>query len=334
MAIMTFEEHINVADEQELLNRLQLFLASQGWTINHHIENQNWVHLGGGVYGFAAGDEFFLDVSSNGYGNQTLHYRFRIWGALTSRRYLYGGMGYGDTSFDTTVSNHPVQRVYKPSAPSWEYYPFSAGGTSQPPLQSFVSDEIMPRVWFFGFEQKYCCVVIQLDSQRVHYFHFGTMEMHDFNADYGAFIHGFGNVDWKTQLVLTPFDYNYWYGFDEYVDHDSRGGAAKNKNNWSMTTSASGVHGEQLVSWAFNAQPRFFCHQNDFSELRPLARPYHYVIDPADGIWFYSGRPFYYRGSVVNHRIGERFSISVEDYISFPNFQVDLSQIGVIFRIG
>jgi hypothetical protein len=327
------EEHINVADEQELLNRLRLFLESQGWTTVRHEQNSAWVHQGGGVYAFDIGDEFFLEVNSNGYGNQVLHFRFRIWGALTSRRYLHASMGYGNTELNTASGNHPVAYFKDPVSLNWVSNPFSLS-TGTYGINSFVSDELMPRVWFFGFEQKYCCAVIQLDAQRVHYIQFGTHELHDFNADYGGFIHGVDNSDWKTQAIESPFDTAYFFTFSEYVTKDGRNGTNANKQNTSLTSGSNGAHTEYMVSWAFNAQAVGFPVINDHSELRPFSRSYWYVKDPADGIWFFHGRPFWFRRSCVDLRIGERFEVSTEEYISFPTFQIDLSKIGVVFRIA
>lgn len=333
------EEHINVADEFELTNRLQLFLASQGWTVHRYLTNVSWRSAGGGVYAFLSGtaltdNEVFLEFSSNGYGNQVLHYRIRITGEAASLRYIYANMGYGDTSLDDSYSQNPVVR-FKPwsPSPSWVNHPFSYNSSTYP-MQTFVSNEPLPRVWFFGFDQKYICVVMQLDSQRVHYWHFGTMEMHDFNSEYGGFCHGFGNRDWKTSPQQTPFDYGYFYSFDEYSSRDGRNGSNANKLNFGMGTLDSNAHSDYAQAFAFNNAPRFLLNDLFYSELQTITRQLHYVIDPADGIWFYSGRSFWFRISAKNMRIGERFKISTEEYIAFPNFQVDLSKVGVAFRIG
>lgn len=324
------EEHIDVADAIELFNRLQLFLAAQGWTVNSFLTASAW-QTG---TGFIAGDEVYLDVTSNGYGNQSLHYRFRVYDNQTSRRRLTMNQGYGDVTLDTSNFLHPVSRFRNPTTSNFVNRPFQTSAFSDQCI-SFISDGVMPRVWFLAFEQKYCCVAIQLDSQKIHFLQFGSQEMEDLNSNWGAFCYVNNDVDWKTTNVKTPFDHDGYDSFDEYITRDGRNGNSVNKNSFSMGDgSIFAPNNEAAVDNAFNAAPFAYLIANEYSELRPMARAHHYALDPGDNLWFYYARDFFYRINVKDYRIGERIKISTEEYIVFPNFQVDVSQIGVAFRIS
>lgn len=336
--IMNVEEHVDVADPQELINRLKLFLQSQGWTINSHREGEKWAYnSGSGDYQWTTqlpteDQEYYLEFQSNGYGNQILHYRFRVWGSLPNRHYLYGNMGWGNTSERNAIAGHPSTYFYGDELGGWAYRPFSYSASIDG-MQTFVSNTNLPRVWFIGHQQKYCCVVQQLDAQKVHFMHFGTMEMHDFNSDYGGFLYNFGNIDWKTQTPnVTSFDAPNFTSFASYAGAYSGADRQYLNNAQSIHMANNGVNSEIPSQTAFNTMARWGCMKNGFSEFRPLWRPYHYVKDPADGIWFYSGRAPYYRLSAKDIRIGEKIKVSTEEYIAFPNFQVDASQCGVAFR--
>ena len=329
-SILAMENHKDVADDQELLDLLRQFLLAQGWTIVRHEENSAWGNVP--PWGFVSGDQNFLEVYSNGYGNQDLHFRFLSHGSLAYGRTFEGNLGFGDTSLNTSNSFHPVYYFKNPVDSVWHLRPFS-NNPNYDAIDCFISNEIMPNVWFFGYQQKYCCVVIQLDDQKVHYFHFGTHKMEDETQDFGAFCCGREITDWRTQVVDTSFDQEYWRTFSEYINKNGRSGASGNLQNTCMNEGGGQAHAEILQSYNFNCFPSVFSVKNLDFGLRPIVSSYQYARDPRDGLWFYYGKTFYYRLSVVDYRIGEIFYIGNEKYISFPNFQVDLSRVGVCFRI-
>jgi len=330
MAVMAFSEHIDVADTQEWLNRLKTFLTAQLWTINFHEENVAWTNLGGGVWGFAAGDEHFLDFESNGYGSQTIHIRIRISGDTGGvSRTITMNIGYGDPTLDTTSGSNPDIRFKNPVSGFFENLPFSTST-----ITDLVSKLSLPRMYIFGFEQKYCCIVNKLDQQKVSYIHFGTLEMHDANSIFGSFTVGRGVENWQTAVHDTPFDVNNYISYYRRTTPPS-GGSTNSENKHNISNPGTNSPHLEVMSTtnAFHGQSRFFVIKNFISELRPLVRQYHYVIDPGDSRWQYVARHFAYRTNVIGFRIGERFNISSEEYIAFPNNQIDLSRFGVAFRI-
>jgi len=316
--IMANEQHFNVLTHQEWLSRLKTFMQNQGWTIVRHLENVQWQ----AGTGFVAGTEFFLEVNSNGFGNQTLHFRLRLTDNTTENKRLRIEIGYGDTTLDTPSSQHPVNRFFKPGTG----FTTPLSGSQ---IETFVSALAMPQVYYFGFGQKYVASVIVLDTQKAHLIHFGTLDVHDLNSDYGAFSVDEGVLNWQTTDVDNVLGIGSFQSFR--MPDGTNGGFGNNKY---ATEDSNDPHREKMSIEAFNGGGiGDIVIQNKFSELTPQARNHHYVEDPVDSRWYFFARDWCYRVNVIGKPIGHRFKISTEEYISFPNFDVNQSKYGYAFRV-
>ena len=68
----------NVNGGSDVLAKLRTFALANGWTAPYYETSVSWASDGDGTYSFAhAGDEDHLELRSNGYGGQTMIFRFR-----------------------------------------------------------------------------------------------------------------------------------------------------------------------------------------------------------------------------------------------------------------
>jgi hypothetical protein len=108
VSVLTYTRDSTIADTEDLLVQLEAFASGLGWTTDLQ-QSKVWADQGGGVYGWSAGDETYLELRSSGYGAQTLVYRFRwdITAAGTRGTLDYRGIDPTNATSDTS-STHPA----------------------------------------------------------------------------------------------------------------------------------------------------------------------------------------------------------------------------------
>src|SRR3990172_4813489 len=99
MSLLNYVLYNDVANHHDFMLKLKDFCLAQGWTIVRFYQTIQWASIGGGLFGFVAGTEDYLEVTSPGYGSQNLHFRFRMNNAGTpvNNEYLEQSAGLGNT---------------------------------------------------------------------------------------------------------------------------------------------------------------------------------------------------------------------------------------------
>jgi hypothetical protein len=319
MSVLDYEQYFNVADAADWLDKLSSFLLAQGWTIVRDLRDVQWQITNG----FIAGTEDFLEFTSNGYGSHTLHFRFRIHNKdnPVGNARIEMGMGYGDTTLDTSSSSHPVDRFFDGSV--WTTSTFNA--------ETQMSNQLMPQVYYFGFEQKFCCIVSVVSPEKVLYTRFGVDDLNDSSINYGDYVTTItGNANWITTDHSTPFA-------DEPTNmryKDGSKASVSSEIKYACTLNLPHSNSKLIPNAFYGSVLSRLIVKNEKSDLRTIGRNRLYMIDDVDSQWFELCRDHVYRIWFEGMAIGERFFIGAEEYIAFPTHNVSLSYHGLGFRIS
>jgi len=317
MTVLTMEEHQNVSDHHELLEKIKDFCDSAGWTINLFNTNSQWANQGGGVYGFSAGSESYLEIESSGYGSQTLHFRFRMEnsGSVADHEWLQvGAFKSGATGRDTANSTHPVQRASPGGVSNWNSKRFNS-----------MKPGIMEKIWIFG-NDKFVLVAIKLTSTYCNFISFGSPELFDTAEDEGNFC-GYPNTStsvaarWFNENQLPPFDFT-----DDIILYDGDE-KPSSKCFCNVKFSSSNLPSGDRVDYSNLIVP------NGYSTQRPLRKPDISITHDSDSLDRVLGQYPIYRIDMSDHQIGDVLSYSSKKFVVFPACKLEFSK-GIAVRIA
>ncbi len=210
--ILNYTKVSNVNGAQGVLSNIHAFAATQGWTINERLTGRQWVN---GVGWTSGGNIDVLDIVSNGWGNQPLHYR---WEAFPH-------------ASEATVS----QLFCTPIIPGSGAYSIATG--TRPAYQNDWLDSrwydwnmpnaTFPNLWIFGYQQKYLFWYAQITTEWGIGGAIGTlMLLPEFWNTYNFQFYFAG-------CFSDNFPNSYWYNIATYA---GRWGmftaAADNTDNW------------------------------------------------------------------------------------------------------
>jgi hypothetical protein len=317
MSLLNYEVHINVTDHHNFALKLKNACATFGWTVQTWEANKAWAALGGGVYGWAAGTEDFLEVRSAGFGAQAMQFRLRLehTGTLTNR-WLQLGAFYGTLGYDTANATHPVTRATGAIA-NWNSYRYFG-----------VSSDVMPTVWFFGNE-KVVLWVIKYDQTYVQVGGFGSLDLIDSAETQGfwaGYIQTSNTLEWYDKTVSNCFD---------FLNLCTRWNSIVLTDNTDVKLSYRGAAGKYNPGTdTFLGYSRIASVENRYSTIRPLAPKQDiWIKDSADSKWFMLGHHWIYRIQHEGLLIGQELTYGAEKYLAFPWRVVDTDTQGFAVRI-
>ena len=307
MAVLNYDIQINVASHHAILTKIKDFALAQGWSILNYLENVQWAWTGT-QYDFVAGDEYFLEIQSSGFGNQILHYRFRslIPSDPTDAKIEVSAQ-HGE-AIDHSSSLHPIYQNDWATVSSGAYRRFSFLGTTIPKVYLFGN------VWFIA-------VAAQISNNYCNFMAVGSLELTDTSLSEGNYCCRGNGAKWDA--TLSCFDYlnGSWIGV--YLD---AGGRIADTNIRFSTNNA----------WYGGAGMRYAraLVKNSWSIVRPVAQPTVYVKNAA-GLWQSIGYLPIYRMNTLNLQIGEELKYGNDRYICFPNTRrLTEYKGGVAFRVA
>jgi len=304
MTVLNYAIHENLATHHVVLEKLKDFVQAQGWTVHDWLTSVQWAWTGS-QYDFIAGSESFLRIQSNGYGSQTLHYRFR--GKQTGsdpnhEEINCGSQNAANTALDHTSNLHPVDRN------KWNLF------TSH----SFKPTNI-PKFWLFG-NSKFVLLVAKMDNIWCETICFGSPELIDTSDDESMYL------SYEAAGSLRWYNYNAQdclYFEDRVFYFDGR-----------VETNAyfhqSGI-----------AAPYGFAYKNvtllnEYSQARPVYKPIVYVKPDVDGLWRVWGWLPLYRVWAEGLQFGEILQYGTKQFMCFPSNKLnDASRYyGIAVRIA
>lgn len=306
--------HSNVTDHHDFMTKLHAFCVTAGWSIQTWKQGEDWIHQGGGVYGFSPGVEDFLEIRSTGHGTQAMQFRFRLQDIGTNNnRYLNVGAFAGAVGYDTTNSTHPVLRD-DGGNPNWN--------TDE---NIGISSDPMPEVWFFGDENR-IIVVIKYDDTYIQYFAVGSLQLHD-------------PAETEGYMCLMPTTSQLWYQKNagpswDGIGNDYRfyidGAGLYTYPNFYGGTGKTSVNMYRGISM-FNITRL----ANTYSSRRPLSQQHLFKQLPSpDDRWIEIGKYPFARMQHDGLLIGEKVFYDGEEYVTFPWNVVDVNTIGFAIRVN
>ncbi len=314
MLILDFETHTSVNGAKDLLARLRNFAIARGWTSVSYRTSVTWASIGGGQYGWIAGDNDYLELFSSGYGSQSLRYRFKADPYDAQETHLLSGpIDPGYPNVETNTATSPELQH------NWQS---SGYRTISLPTSTF------PQCWFFGNE-RYVLVVVKVSSNAVISFAFGTFDLlEELQGTAQAQCIWPGGTN--TSLALAGFK---WYNLESY------------EGNWysAMSWQPAAASAAKVVWWEGAAQdetyyrlnlkivrndaqphagnftrlPYAVCF-NSFANQRPIIVPTVFLRN-SSGLYFPAGTLpvgyLVYQGLTM----GETVRYATEEYLAFPN---------------
>ena len=316
MTILPYEIHNDLADFKAVALKLKNFAVAQGWTLISYQTSVQWASIGGGLFGFIAGTEDFLHITSPGFGSQSLQYRLRIQNnvsdSLDGIIYVYGHKG--STSYNTSSSTHPAAQT----SPSqlWTIRP----------EHSFPRSTI-PTTWLFGNE-KILMVVCKVDSLFSTSMIFGSVDLVDSAETEGDF------YPWKSGAYGTAqawYNHNVIFSLDnataDVIYYDGVRKSSTAGANFILTT------GNGFTNSIFDGYGRCI-QRNIYSDIRPIFKQKFYVQKTSDSRYRLLGTGWVYRLWTEGIEIGQKIKYGSNEYLCFPQGRVLEWFMGFAVRIS
>lgn len=297
MTVLVMETHIDVADHHAALQKLGVFAAARGWTVNDNLQDVQWQSGSG----FVSGSESYLEIESPS-PNQTLHFRFRgeATGADPDHEWLQiGAFKAGATLKDTASGTHPVQRANPGGIANWNPNRFFS-----------MKPTTIPKIWFFG-NSTFLLMVVQYDSTYIQMLAFGSVEIFDSTeteGNYAGYVNTTTSVGdkWYSKNNIVCFDKdggNFLYEGGQVLSSNEFNTLRFQSNNLSVSEFVP--HGELIA-------------KNAYSTIRPCMKPTIY-IKKSDGRTFPLGTFPIFRIDTTDYAIGEVIEYGSVKMVCFPN---------------
>lgn len=326
MEVLAYEYNASVTGAKDLLSKFRTFAVARGWTSVDYQTSKVWASIGGGHYGWTAGNHDYLELYSAGYGSQDLHIRIRN--------------NYVDATNTTWISG-----CITPGAVTDMHDTTSPEVTHSFLASSTISDALsLPTAatfscWFFG--NAHCLwVVIQFTATTFTNFMYGSPT---FATEYQTTTEGFIHLPARSNSTalwstIAPANADAtWHGGFNYPP----GGVTSWANFWWKAAAAGSE--EYAVSLTIPALPASgftggfniatgqVVH-NTFCDLRTIVEPTFWVRNVA-GTWEPAGS--LQAGHIVFAGLnpGDIFTYGTEQYIAFPNRHLP-NKYGYVFRIA
>jgi hypothetical protein len=186
--LLDYVTHINVADGNDLLDKIRQFAVTKGWVQEEWQSQMGW-EGSGSSYGFVSDtDCAFLCLSTTGYGTTPIIVK------------IYLGHGGPGTNINSLNGVYLYTAMCESATIDYtsDVYPYVHNCISTPYQQinnsyntkcSFAGlnvskTETINQVWIFG-DDKWICAVVNYDGYNCHQIHFGQFEMFEANPYQG-----------------------------------------------------------------------------------------------------------------------------------------------------
>jgi hypothetical protein len=327
MSLVNYVIHNTPSSHHDVLGKFKTFAVSTcGWTQDtYHNNNNSWGHLGGGVYGWlGTGSESFLQISSSGYGNQSMIYRFRCEASGVDPQhemFWCSGVKPGQGTPDSTKTYHPNEWNHLQSYTADRYAEMS------------ISPGAMNKCWFFG-TSKWLMGVVTVDSTLPIMWMCGSPELFK-TAEKGLYVGASASNQFSEQVWYEAWDnQSSW----EYPwEYNGAGQAVGTESGWNATEALATKKWE--LNTVANSSTGYFnglyyaIRENSWTGKRTLIKPLVFLQRESDDAWYPVGTfPFYFV-VFTGLTIGEQISYAAEDYLVFPDIFSTRSN-GIALRIA
>jgi hypothetical protein len=309
MTLLNYATHTSVAGAKDLLSKLRTFATTYGWVSENYQVSKAWAAIGGGSYGWVAGDQDFLDLSSTGYGSQVLRMRLLVdpYDALD------------DTLYNCPIN--PTNVVVSTTSATSPHLQQNQQTTNW--NRTSLPKGTIPQVWFFG-NAHFILVVAQVSATAVVTFAFGLPELDSGMQDESMMFHWPGHYmadetatySWQNLSTYYTQWWNClgWVGGTVGAGTVAWWGAAIRssehyKTNMRILTTA--------VAGEFN-QLDDVLSLNGFSGKRTMVRPTVFLKDTSTGVWYPAGNMATYYTIFSGLTIGQTLTYGAEEYLIFP----------------
>ena len=204
MEVLNYTYHTSVEGPEQMLNYVNAFAVAQGWSLVEWREGCNWVSGAG----WDSGNDTYLELSSTGYGTQTLRYRLHAEYDDPQNTWIYL------SGVRPDAPEYAEDGTYSPnlqSDHSW-WQECSIVPTLYPARMSMPSGRF-PAMWVWG-DQKTIVVIVQLSALMYDSFAFGSprlfSEFHTTTEAHGLWI---GKNSYFDDLLNA-----YWWNFENEWD--------------------------------------------------------------------------------------------------------------------
>ena len=287
VSVLTYARETTVDYGGDLLVNLDTFASGLGWATELQ-QSVTWDLVSPGVYGWAAGDDDFLEIKSTGYGSQQLVYRFR-WEHVSATAGTRGILWY--TIID------PNNPTYSTVSSTWPHLQNRVNINDSYSRMSLPDATFTDGVYFFG-SSRFIAVIIGLYSDAVASFAVGLPDLLpelQSSLDISCLFPGvyFGSsmtTYWWDYLKSNP---TYWKMVWGYV-------GTANTYQWYQRSAQGGI-ANQIASNIYSnnntapvgdlASLRYLVKQNTFSDKRIGAQPTLFGKDETTGLWHAIGVP-------------------------------------------
>lgn len=365
MTVLNYAHHQNVNGGIDTLDKVRTFAVAQGWTQEQWIDGYRWDTSS--PFGFTVADANagLLELSSNGYGSQTLECRMQIVYS-SGRGVYYLNMGMTDGTHWTD------QQYPEPWAQNNKTYRLSEsdGYTTEPAMH--IGTATYDDLWIFG-DDKWICAVLSMDGVYVQYFHFGSMHMFEDTPTQGdcrgMTMHTLYNTDhewyrwddlnaslnkcttlpawWPGFRSMDGAGWVHWAVFDFYWDSSSAIGDSGSTyivgnifpyddyGDADQTYLRAGLGiGATNGGYNYPFMNLGECLQNNvYSNKRVMMRQVYTARRSSDGLWVPVCKTPCYFLNPAGLSIGETLTYGSEQFMCFP-IGPYYSEIGVAFQIA
>jgi hypothetical protein len=330
--ILAYQKIVNVNGAQDLLSNLRTFAIAQGWTSEEYLTGRYWVN---GVGYTTGGSDYidFLQLFSNGYGNQQLRYRFE---------------GYSDQGSEPTVSWFNTC----PTIPGNPTYTVASAtrGIFQNQWQDGrwydwnMPNSVFPAAWFFGLGKRFLLWFAQITSEWIICGGIGTIELlPEFQSRVD---------DWQMYFAgcySATFPTSYWYNIDGYASRWNQiSQPATNTAGWKQMYSPAAQYSRSV--WTDRVRSNLYMdgtpnlggyfgrlhnvvRYNSFTNKHVGIMPTWFYRDFDSGQWHVIGT---YPAIIINNTgfgFGETLLFGTDEYLVFPSTRLQDDQ-AIAFRIS
>ena len=308
--VYNYTKHTLPTGGKDALLKIRTFLLAQGWVSEYYETSVEWGSDGGGGYQWNAGNDDYLQMSSNGHGGQTLRIRLYVWydsGHTTHFRFY-------NNLIDPTASSAPDSNSSTP--PYAQDRMYSRGDYSFVSVPSGTFNEL----YIFG-NHNYCLVLFRCTTTSMVQINFGLPELFPEYRGYDIAYSspGQNNVSgfyWEM-IDLNQNQKYFYYPFILATGYDTMwiGDVGYNVNEMRINTYPGPGNTDSLVKyWMYMND---LIQVNSFTGKRILYQPMMLIKNDSEQ-WEYIGHHPCYVVKMAGLAVGEIIDYGDEQYICFP----------------
>jgi len=319
--------HVTITSAQDFLSKLSSFATSCGWTTELQT-SKAWSSIGGGKYGWVAGNKDFLECKSTGHGSQKLCFRFYMDAGDGTRRLLYyQGIKPDNWIYKDTVSTIPhLQDTYNTT---WTYMSIPQGAFSN-------------GCWFFG-NKRILIAILGFAASHIATFAVGIPELNKELQDetqiscvfngcqsgtsstyyWDNFLNNLTNWNSFLTYVATNLSITslWWKGSARYIGYSAGGFLCTNI-----------CYNKDVVTGVFDYSDKLLRY-NAYSGKRTAIQPTAFFRDPSTLFWYVGGAFQFAWIHFSGLSMGQKIKFGSDTYIVFPSLTMS-NLYGMAFRVS